>query len=382
MLALAGLCLPACSKPQPAADPRKDPAAVPVRVATALQQDVPIQIRSIARVEAYATVTVRPQVAGLLTSAEFTEGQTVKAGDLLYRVDARPFEAALRQVEATLAKDIALAKDARAEARRETDLYQQGAANQREYESALATADSLEAGVDADRALVERARLDLEYCSIRAPLSGRTGNRITDPGNVVKANETDLVVINQVNPIYVTFSVPEQNVPRIQKYSGAGRLAVDVTIDRSEGPTEHGELTFVDNKVDPATGMIELKGTLANEDHRLWPGQYVNATLTLTTESGAVVVPAQAVQTGQAGAYVFVVKPDRTVESRPIETGVAMDDKVVIARGLSAGETVVTDGQLRLVPGAQVAVQGEAPTTQKAAPTTQEAGKATQGSGS
>lgn len=343
-------------------------ANVPVSVATAAQEDVPVQLHAIARVEAYQTVTVKPQVAGQLVSIHFTEGQDVKAGDLLYSIDPRPFQAALDQAEANLAKNTALANDAEVEAEWAADMVKQNAAAKREYERAKATAESLHAAVRADVAEVDKARLNLEYCAIRSPLDGRTGSRLADVGNVVKENETALVVINQLSPIYVTFAVPEQYLADINQYQTTGQLFVTAVVDPNATITERGELTFIDNAVDRTTGMITLKGTFPNDDRRLWPGLFVNAFLTLTTLSDAVVVPSQAVQTGQAGPYVFVVKADSTVESRPVATGPAVGERVVVTSGVQVGDTVVTDGQLRLTPGARVVVKDGKPTTQEARP--------------
>jgi multidrug efflux system membrane fusion protein len=368
---VVALALSACSKsgdPPPARGAA--PPAVPVRVATAVQQDVPVQIRAIARVEPYSTVTMRARVAGQIMSQHFTDGQDVQAGDELFSIDPRPFQAALGQAEGDLARDIALAKDAADEAAWQNSLLQQHVAAQREYDHAQAAADSLQATVRADQAAVSQARLNLEYCSVRSPLDGRTGAALTQAGNVVKADDTALVVVNQINPIYVTFSVPEQNLARIKEFQAERRLAVEATIPHDEGPPEQGELTFIDNQVDRTTGMILLKGTFLNEKRRLWPGQFVNVILTLTTEEGVTVVPSQAVQTGQSGQYVYAVKPDQTVAMRPVVVGLAIEDRTVIQRGVNAGDTVVTDGQLRLVPGAKVTIK-ESPTS---APASQTAG--------
>ncbi len=371
-LASTALFMSACTKPGAAASDPRSPArtAVPVTVARAVQQEVPVQIRAIARVEPYATVTVKPQVGGQIAAVHFAEGQDVKAGDLLFSLDARPFEAALRQAEANLAKDTALAEDAAEEAAWEADLLQQKVATDREYNKSQAAADALAATVRADQAAVERARIDLDYCSVRSPLDGRTGALLADRGNVVKINEAALVVINQIRPIYVTFSVPEQYLAEVKKYQAAGPLTVEAVIPQDEGPPEHAELTFIDNQVDRTTGMIMLKSTFQNEKRRLWPGQFVNAILTLTTEPGAIVVPSQAVQTGQSGQFIFVVKADQTVDMRTVTAGLTLGNKTVIQRGIEAGDTVVTDGQLRLVPGAQVTIkEGPATTpTSQAAP--------------
>ena len=358
-----------CSKSAAqSAAPPAGPPPVPVVVATAQQQDVPVEIRVIARVEAFQTVTVKPQVAGRVSAVNFTQGQDVQVGDLLFSLDARPFEAALRQAEANLAKDSALAEDAKREAAWTSELVQKTAAAQREYEKAQAAADALQATVRADQAMVENAQLDLDYCSIRSPLAGLTGARLADAGNVVKADEAELVVINQVTPIYVTFAVSEQFLPEIQKYQPAGPLSVTATIPPAEEASEQGTLSFVDNKVDSATGMILLKATFPNESRRLWPGQFVNAVLTLTVEPGAIVVPSQAVQMGQAGPFLYAVNADSTVENRPVTTGPTWNTLVVIERGVDAGEQVVTDGQLRLVPGAKVTAKATPATSQESRP--------------
>ncbi len=358
VLLLGPLALPACTKSQAAAEGQR-PAAppVPVMVAVAVQEDVPVLIRAIARVEPYRTVTVRAQVAAQVSAIHFQEGDDVKAGDLLFSLDARPYEAALRQAEGMLAKDTALANDAELDAQYQTDLHNRGVATQREYETALAAAASLAGQVQADQATVANARLQVEYCSIKAPFDARTGSRLVNVGAVLKANETDLVVVNQLSPIYVTFSVPERHLADIQKYRAAGTLAVETQIPQSSEPPEHGELTFLDNRVDTTTGMILLKGTFVNADRRLWPGQFVSVALALTTRAGAVLVPTQAVQTGQTGQFVYVVKADRSVELRPVTTGPALDGRIVIEQGVAAGETVVTNGQLRLVPGAKVEIK-------------------------
>lgn len=364
VLAAPVLAVPGCSRFPAAAEPTHSEqiAAVPVTVASAVRKDVPVKLRAIARVEPYATVTVKPQVSGQLVEVHFKEGQDVKAGDLLFRLDGRPYEAAVRQAEANLERDRALALDAAAEAAWKAGLLRQNAASQREYEQSQATADSRRATVEADEALLEKARLDLEYCTIRAPMDGRTGDNLADPGNVVKANETALVVINQINPIYVAFAVPEQFLLRVQEAQKGGPLVVEAFFPHDPGPPERGVLTFVDNKVDSTTGTILLKGTFANAERRLWPGQFVNAELTLATRAGALVIPAPAVQTGQRGQYVFVVRDDQTVESRPVQVAFTLDTEAVIDDGLQPGERVVTDGQLRLVPGARVEPR-PAPTT-------------------
>lgn len=343
--------------------------AVPVTVVTVTQRDVPVQLRAIAAVEPYATVTIKPQVAGQLTTVHFSEGQDVALGQLLFSIDPRPFEAALRQAEGNLSRDEALAKDAESEAAWKADLLKQGVAAQREFESAQATAASRRATVLADQAAMEKARLDLAYCSIHSPSEGRTGRLHVNAGNILKANETELVVIKQLRPIYVSFSVPEHYLGRIREYQAAGPLLVQASLGQDEGPAESGVLSFINNEVDRSTGMITLKGTFANENRRLWPGQYVNAVLNLTTLVGAVVAPAEAVQPGPSGRFVYVVKEDLSVELRPVETSIVLDGEMVVSRGLSGGECVVTEGHLRLTPGAKIQIKNQPATTQRATAT-------------
>ena len=330
--------------------------AVPVAVSTVAQKTVPVQLRAIGNVQAYSTVTVKAQVEGELHRVHFTEGQDMKKGDLLFTIDPRPFEARLKQAEANLAKDLVQVENARKEERRYAELFEQGYATQQQYDQIRTNTATLEATVHADQAAVDNAKLQLAYCFLRSPIDGRTGNLLVHQGNLVKANDNDnpLVVINQLSPIYVAFSVPEQHLPDIQKYMAAGKLPVEALLPNEE-PLAQGELTFVDNAVNLATGTIQLKATFSNRDKALWPGQFVNVVLTLTTQPNAVVVPSQAVQTGQTGQYVFVVKPDLTVESRPIVSDRVVSAETVVKAGLTPGEKVVTDGQLRLVPGARVA---------------------------
>ena len=366
---LAVLGLGGCSKSDAGAGAGRAAAEapVPVDVATAVKEDVPVQIRAIARVEAYSSVSVKPQVAGQLTAVHFKEGQDVKAGDLLFSLDARPFQATLDQAQADLARDKAQAEYAAADFAREKDLLAQKVATQIEYEQSRANAEATAATVKADEAAIEQARINLDYCSVHSPISGRTGAMLINPGNVVKVNEAVVVVINQIQPIYVTFSVPEQNLAEIKRYQAEGPLAVEALIPQDNGPPERGELTFIDNQVDPLTGTITLKGTFQNEHRRLWPGQFVNAVLTLHTLPGAVVVPTSAIQTGQSGQFVFVVEKGQTAEMRPIVAGLSLDHRTIIRQGIEAGETVVTDGQLRLVPGSKVSIKQPA-TTQEASP--------------
>ncbi|MDH5202624.1 MAG: efflux RND transporter periplasmic adaptor subunit [Nitrospirota bacterium] len=337
---------------------------VPVAVSTVVQKTVPVQIRAIGNVEAYSTVSVKSQIGGELLRIHFKEGQDVKKGALLFTIDPRSYEAALKQAEANLARDTAQLENARVDARRYAELVKKGYVAQQQYDQVQTNAAALEATVLADKAAVENARLQLSYCYIYAPLNGRTGSLLSHQGDMIKANaDNPMVVINQIQPIYVTFSVPEQNLKEIKKYMTAGKLKVEAIISGYEDSPAQGIITFVDNTVDISTGTIKLKGTFENNEKRLWPGQFVNVVLTLTAQPDAVVVPSQAVQTGQEGLYVFIVKSDLTVESRPVVTGINLGGEVVIEKGLKPGEQVVTDGQLRLVPGAKVEIKSETKST-------------------
>src|SRR6266851_1000425 len=361
---------------------KKGGGDVPVSVVKVGKRDVPINIQVIGNVEPYSTIAVKAQVGGILNKVSFQEGDFVKTGDLLFSVDPRPLRAQLdqmmatlaknnaqlKQAEANLARDIAQAQYAQAQANRYAKLMQEGVISKEQSEQTRTNADAVAQAVSADRAAIESAKAEivatqatvenhkvqLDYTEIRSPIDGRTGNIMVKQGNVVNANTMDLMTINQVEPIYVTFAVPESQLRDVKKYMAVGKLPVTVAPQDDEAATEVGHLTFVDNSVDPATGTIKLKGTFPNKNHRLWPGQFVRVTLRLTTQVNALVVPNQAVQTGQDGEFVFVVKEDRTVESRPVTTSVRVDQDMVVSKGLEFGETVVTEGQLRLAPGARV----------------------------
>jgi multidrug efflux system membrane fusion protein len=336
-------------------------APIPVTVSTAIQKMVPVQLRVIGNVQAYSTVTVKSLVGGELVGVNFTEGQDVKKGDLLFTIDSQPFEAALKQAEANLQKDLAQAKNAQEDARRYEFLIQKNVVARQQYDKFRTDADALEATVLADRAAVENARIQLGYCSIRSPIDGRTGIINIKRGNIIAAvtqpNAIDLVTINQIIPIHVIFYVPEQNLPEIKKYMAGGSLKVEALPPNDTSSGEQGVLTFIDNTVDKTTGTILLKGTFANREKKLWPGQFVNVVLTLTTEPNAIVIPSQAIQTGQEGQYIFVVKEDLTVESRPVIAGRSANNETIVQKGLQVDEKVVTDGQLRLYPGAKVEIK-------------------------
>lgn len=347
--------LSACSGGK--SEPPQKPA-VPVTAAAVIQKNVPVQINTIGNVEAYSTVSVKSQIGGILDHVHFREGQDVNKGALLFTIDPRPYEAALKQAEANLAKDIAQLDNAREEVRRYAELVKKGYVAQEQYDQIRTKAAAFEATVNADKAVVENARLQLKYCSIYSPITGRTGTLLSHQGNLIKANaDNPMVVINQVQPVYVSFSVPEQYLAEIKKYMSGGKILVEAFITTGKDNPEEGVLTFVDNAVDAATGTIKLKATFANKKKRLWPGQFVDVVIALTTQPNAVVVPSQSIQTGQKGQYVFVIKDDLTVEDRPVTAGRTLKNETVIEKGLQAGEKVVTDGQLRLVPGAKVLIK-------------------------
>jgi multidrug efflux system membrane fusion protein len=351
---LVALFLFSCSGKK-AEPPKKQ--VVPVAAATVIRKTVPVEIRAIGNVEAYSTVGVKAQIGGELLSVHFREGQDVGKGEILFTIDPRPYEAALKQAEANLAKDTAQLENAKVDVGRYADLVKKGYVAQQQFDQVRTNFATLEATVNAGKALVENARLQLKYCYIYSPITGRTGSLVVNQGNLIKANaDNPIVTINQIQPIYVTFSVPEQYLAEIKKYMAKEKVKVHAVIGSDESHPEEGLLTFVDNAVDTATGTIKLKATFTNAGKRLWPGQFVNAIVTLTSQPDAIVTPSAAVQAGQKGQYVFVIKSDLTVESRPVVVSRTFNNESVIEKGLEAGEKVVTDGQLRLVPGATVEI--------------------------
>ena len=392
------------------------PPPVPVGAAVAEERSVPVQVITVGTVQAYTTVGVKSQVAGQIQQVHFTEGQEVKRNDLLFTIDPRPLEAAVRQTEANLAKDRAALRqaeaafaqrqaevvqtlanlerddaqlaNARVQEQRYASLLKQELIAREQYDTvrtamaalqattnadraavdnarasaraAEAMVDNARAAIQANEAMVETAKLQLAYTTIRAPMDGRTGNLLVQGGNVVKSTEDNpLVVIAQIRPIYVSFAVPEPHLTAIKKYRAEGTLKVEAVLDGGQR-TVVGAVTFMNNTVDASTGTIQLKATFQNADNALWPGQFVDVALTLTSQQ-AVLVPTQAVQAGQQGSFVFVVKPDSTVESRPVKVGRRLARELIIEQGVKAGEQVVTDGQLRLVPGAKVDVRPPKP---------------------
>ena len=327
--------------------------AVAVILATAQQKITTIEVGSFGTVEAYANVDIRAQVSGILTGVHFTEGQMVKKGDPLLSIDPRQPQAALKAAQANLQGHEAQFKNAESEAARQTQLLQEGYAPQDEYEKSVTAVETLRAAISADKAAIDNASLLLDYCSISSPIDGRTGSLHIHQGNLIKANDVSIVTVMQTEPIYVGFRVPEEYLPAIRKSMAAGELDVRVTQpDANEAPI-HGVLSLIENTVDVDSRTIYLRATFANQDQRLWPGQYVGVVLTIAREPNSIVVPSQAVQTGQSGQFIYVVKADQTVEARPVTVKRSTDIESVV-EGVQAGEVVVTDGQLKLVPGSRV----------------------------
>ena len=394
---------------------QKQRTAAPVTVGSVIKKDVPVQIVTIGNVEPYSSVAIKSMVNGQLIKTAFKEGQDVRKGDLLFVVDPRPLEAALKQAEAILERDLSAVKQARAnrvsneshlkhaeailakdqiqaktarvQAERYGVLAGKGNVSKDQYDQVQTNADALnataladkaaleaaratlraseaalehtQAAVRASRASLQNAKVQLGYCYIHSPLNGRTGNLYVKEGNIVKANDAVLVDINQVHPIYVAFSIPEQGLWKVRRQMALGELKVEAWIPGDLKQAEQGGLTFVDNAVNRTTGTIRLKGTFPNEENRLWPGQFVDVVVILDTQKDATVVPSQAVQTGQEGPYAFVVTPELTAEYRKLIVGRSLNGETVVTEGLTPGEKVVTDGYLRLVPGAKVEIKGD-----------------------
>lgn len=364
VLVLPTLAVVACGGGQKTE--RGAPPPVPVTVGQVVQRDMPLTFHAIGHVEPIETVAVKARIGGALQAVRFTEGDVVGAGDVLFEIDPRPYRAAVAQAEAVLARDQALLTKAKSDVDRYAKLVEQDFVTREQYDQILANAASLEAAVAADQANLDNARLDLGYCTIVAPIAGRTGALSVKVGDLIKANaDAAMVTINRTRPIYAAFSVPAQLLPRVAGRTNDG-IEVRATPAGDDGPPAEGRLSFVDNAVDTATSTILLKATFPNRDERLWPGQFVDLTVVLTVEPDRVVCPAPAIQTGQEGDYVFVVGSDDTVRQRTVQVERSDERDAVIADGLEAGETVVTDGQLRLVDGATVTVK-QAPSGEAAA---------------
>ncbi len=342
----------ACSskKEKPKAKP-----PVPVKVVQAVLKNVPVQVKAIGTIEAFTSVAIKSQVSGQIARLHFAEGSDVEKGALLISIDPEPFQASLNQFEAALAKDQAQARFAREQAERYAGLLKEGIVTRDQYDLLRANAESLAATLVADRAAIKNARIQLGYCSIRSPISGRTGTIALHPGNLVKANDLPIVTVNQITPIYTTFSIPEKLLTEVKRAMAGNELKIEALIPNEPGSTEAGTISFLDNTVNPATGTIKLKGTFANTSRKLWPGQFTDVVMTLGNRKNAVVVPTTALQTGQQGQFIYVVKADNSVEMRQVTVSMTVGEETVVEKGLGAGETVVVDGQLRLTPGAVVA---------------------------
>lgn len=329
----------------------------PVTAASAEVRDVPITITAVGNIQPYSTVEVKSMVTAPVLSVHIKPGDFVKKGQLLFTLDPRTFQADLAKAQGQLARDAAAAANARQQAQRYAALFKEGVVAREQNDLQQSTAAQLEAAIEADKAAVESSKINLQYTKIYAPIAGRAGDVLVYPGNLIKANDVAMVVLNQVEPIYVEFSIPERNLTDIKKYEASGGLKVNAVFPDASEPAAAGRLTFINNAVDPKTGTIALKASFPNQDHRLWPGQFVNVVTTLRTEPNAVVVPLSAVQSGQQGPYLYVVKQDSTVELRQLELGPQIAELQVVRKGVAQGETVVTDGQMRVAPGAKVDVK-------------------------
>jgi len=333
--------------------PKGRPPAL-VTVASATQQNVPVLIRTIGNMEASESVVVRTQISGELTKVAFREGQDVQKGALLFQLDPRTYQAAIRKAEASLARDKVIMANARKDYERYSQLVKDGIVTQEQAEGYRTKAESAAADVAADAAAVDSAREQLAYCTITSPISGRLGVLAVDRGNVVKANDTVLVTINKLTPIHASFTIPEKELPEVKRLMVGGKITVEVEVPGTAGVREKGMVSFFDNTVDPTTGTIRLKAAFDNTKKQLWPGQFVNLSIILGMKNNAVVVPSQAIQTGQNGQFVFVIKSDATAEIRQVVSGPVSQGMTVVENGLQPGEQVVIDGQMRVIPGGKV----------------------------
>jgi len=342
----------------PAGRGRGGAGPVPVTTAAVAEKSLPVFIQAVGNVEAFSTVEVRPQVNGPLLSVHFTEGQDVEKGQLLFTIDPRPFELALRQAETQLAKDTGQSKTAETQRARYASLFRSGLVSQEQFDSVSAQANSLQSTLAADQVQIDNARLQLQYTKIVAPISGRTGALQVHPGALLRtADATPLVVINQITPVRVTFSVPASNLPAVRAGQARGTLVTEAMASPDQSTPATGSLTFLDNSVDPTTSAIRLKATFPNRERSLWPGEFVQVRLRVAVDPRALVIPLTAVQNGPSGQYVYVVGQNQTAALRPVTIGRTEGDSVVVMKGLQPGEVVVTDGQLRLTPGARISVK-------------------------
>ena len=334
------------------------PAGIPVEVATAEKQDVPVMIRGIGMVQAYNKVAVKTRVDGQIVKVSFTEGQDVKAGDQLFQIDPRPFRALLEQVEAAKQRDEAQLQAAQLDLERYEKLIGSGYQSRQSYDQQKATVSGLKSSIAADQAQIDTAQLNLAYADIRAPIDGRTGQRLVDLGNLVQASQgATLVTIAQIKPIFVTFTIPQYANHNLRKNQAKAPLTVLAYAADDTYKLAEGKLTLIDNEVDAATGTLRLKATFENTDQRLWPGEFVNVHLQAALRAGVVTVPERAVMQGASGTYVYVIRPDDTAARRAVEVEARQDGLAVIAKGLAAGETIAVDGQYRLFDGGHVRIE-------------------------
>jgi membrane fusion protein, multidrug efflux system len=364
-----------CAKPQ-AAPPGRPPTTVSVGKVS--QKTEPVEVIAVGNVEAISTIAIRAQVAGAVQDVNFKEGDFVKKGQVLLTIDPRPYEATLAQAKAALARDKATGAYNRAQAQRYKSLFDQGVVPAEQVDSYTSAADASDATANSDEAAIKSAELNLEFCTINSPIDGRTGTIMVKPGNLVKVADVPIVIINQVNPIYVNFTIPQQYWPDIKEHVDRGALHVMATIPQDQGPPVQGTLTFVDNNVDANTGTIHLRGTFENQQNRLWPGLFVSILLTLSEQPNATIVPAQSIVSTQQGSYVYVVKPNNTVEQRTVVPTRTINGDTVVEKGLQPGETIVTDGQVNLIPGSKIEIKhGDAgPTNSAAGPSDRQSGAA------
>lgn len=379
LLAIGVVSLAACGKKQEVQAAGPTQRAAPVVVASVVQRDIPVQVLAIGNVEAYQTVQIRSQVNGQIDGVHFKEGDEVRKGQLLFTLDKRPFQATLEQAKGNLQRDEAQAANSAAEAKRYDELEKEGVISRELADQMRTQARANASAVYADKAALDAAQVQLQYTDISSPMDARAGALQINLGNLVKANDTPfLVQLNQIAPIYVTFSVPETRLDEIRRRFGAGKLKVLAYPKGQTSKPAAGYLSFIDNGVDTQTATVKLKGTFLNQDRRLWPGEFVDVVMELSLEKNAIVVPSRAIQSGQQGEYVYVVREDNTAEARPVATSITYQDLTQVSQGLKPGERVVVDGQLRVIPNSKVVVQS---TVSAATPATTPAPSATSGGG-
>jgi multidrug efflux system membrane fusion protein len=331
--------------------------AIPVTVGVAKSQNIPVYVRGLGTVQAFNTVTIKSRVDGQITQVLFNEGQEVKAGDPLFVIDPRPYQATLEQAQGSLQRDQAQLEGAQRDLERYGKLVAPGFQTRQSYEDQKATVGQLQGSVKTDQALIDSAKLNIEYANVRAPIDGRTGARLVDIGNFVQASAaTNLVTITQLKPIFVTFTVPQDALDQIRENQAKAPLTVVAYASDNKTVLATGKLTLINNQVDTTTGTVQLKATFDNTDERLWPGQFINARLIVSVKKDAVTVPSQAIMQGPDGAYAYILKADNTVDRQDVEIGLTQDGIATIDKGLTAGQTLVVEGQYRLTKGSTVKI--------------------------